>query len=70
MKAEESLALIYKIFESEFGPYEARKSVSLIVSVVIGDIQDQKLPMTEELIIQGLEKYVEDFKLASKKSIA
>lgn len=74
MKTSESLAVLYKAIEEMEGSSEARKFVSTVVAVVIGNIQDEKLPVTAEEIERRLAQEARDFKSMvdhhKKKSIA
>ena len=70
MNPGKSIITLYKILEKEFGPAEARMSVSAILSNVIGELQDEGIPVTEERINEGLAKSVDDYGQASKADVA
>lgn len=74
MKASESLAELFKAIEEMEGPGEAREHVSVVVSLIIGNIQDEKLPVTAEEIERRLFQEALDFRSMvdhhKKKSIA
>lgn len=70
MKSEESLALLYQILEPHFGAQEAKQTICVILSNVIGELQDHQLHISETSIARGLEKYAADFKFASKSDVA
>jgi hypothetical protein len=70
MEAGKSLQTLYKIFEQKFGPSEARLSVMASVGNIIGRLQDENLPVTEEAINSGLEQAADDFVQATKSDVA
>ncbi len=73
MKTSELLCELYKVIHDFKGPSEARQMVSLTVSFIIGNIQDENLPVTSEEIDRRLAVEISDFKSmaqAEKKSIA
>ncbi len=62
MKTTESLAELYRAIEEMEGPLEAREHVSVVVSFIIGNIQDEKLPLTAEEIERRLHQEAVDFR--------
>lgn len=74
MKTSDSLAELYKAIEEMDGPAEAREHVSVVVSNIIANIQDEKLPVTAEEIERRLLQEALDFRSMvdhhKKKSIA
>lgn len=70
MDTAQSLASLYKIIEKKLGPVEAKKSVSVAVSLAVSDIQQKHLPLTPENLQIQIEKYVNDFIEVSEADVA
>jgi hypothetical protein len=74
MKTTESLAELYRAIDEMEGPSRARQHVSVVVSFIIGNIQDENLPVTAEEIERRLHQEALDFRSMvdhhKKKSIA
>lgn len=71
MKAATSLTSLYNIILKIAGPVEAKNAVSTATYLVLAQLQEDGLEITQENIDLKLELYVEDFiQVASKTNVA
>lgn len=68
MKTAESLAALYAIINKLMGPVEAKRSLTVAMSLVISDLQEEGLSITPELIEERLYIYVNDFVEVDRKN--
>ncbi len=57
---------LYKILEKIFGPIKAKSSISKIIFIVIDDLIEEGLPITDSNIQERLLIFINDFEEASK----
>ncbi len=57
---------LYKILEKIFGPIKAKSSISKIIFIVIHDLIEEGLPITDSNIQERLLIFINDFEEASK----
>ena len=74
MRTNEAMAELYTILSELLGPSKAREHVATIVSLIISDLQDQKLPVSAEEIeirlVDHARTYRSMWEHQKKKSIA
>jgi hypothetical protein len=70
MNSLKPIETLYSIIQNRFGDREARSAVLSMVGIILYDLQEEGLPISEENLSEKLEKYVEDFVQASKSDVA
>lgn len=74
MNTSKAIVELYRIIEKMDNPIEAKNSVRAMIFNVISELQDEKLPITEELLDERMSKYAHDFidveNAIAKKDIA
>jgi hypothetical protein len=70
MNSLKPIETLYSIIQKRFGDREARSAVLSMVGIILYDLQEEGLPISEENLSEKLEKYVEDFVQASKSDVA
>lgn len=70
MTTGQSLAQLYKNLNTLVGPSQARELTSIIVDNVIGRLQDDGLPVTEESIEKGIAEAANDYQNSSNSGVA
>ena len=70
MNSLKPIETLYSIIQKRFGEREARSAVLSMVGIILYDLQEEGLPISEENLSEKLEKYVEDFVQASKSDVA
>lgn len=71
MKAATSLTSLYNIILKIAGPVEAKNAVSTATYLVLAELQEDGIEISQENIDLKLELYVEDFiQVASKTNVA
>lgn len=70
MNSSQSIAQLYKNLNSLVGPSQARELTSIIVDNVIGRLQDDGQPVTEESIEKGIAEAAADYQNISNSGVA
>ena len=70
MPASKSIVTLYKIIEKIAGPINAKDSVTDALFIILSDLHEEGLPITEKLINDRFAKYADDFVQASKSNVA
>ena len=70
MNSLKPIETLYSIIQKRFGDREARSAVLSMVGIILYELQEEGLPISEENLSEKLEKYVEDFVQASKSDVS
>lgn len=70
MNSAESIEILYKSINKIMGPIEAKKTVTRVLFIVIDDLQEEGLPVTEALISERIAKYANDFYEVTQNEVA
>jgi hypothetical protein len=70
MNTYESLETLYTTLEKIFGPDKAKTSTSKILFIVIDEIQQEGLPLTDSNLEERISKFINDFEEVSKHQVA
>jgi hypothetical protein len=70
MNSLKAIETLYSIIQNRFGDREERSAVLSMVGIILYDLQEEGLPISEENLSEKLEKYVDDFVQASKSDVA
>lgn len=66
MKAAESIQALYEIVEKIKGPHAAREFIVGEISILLSELQDEKISVTAEAIEERLSKVANDFITVTK----
>lgn len=70
MNSIESIEILYKSINKIMGPVPAKKTVTRVLFIVIDDLQEEGLPVTEVLISERIAKYAKDFYEVTRNEVA
>lgn len=68
MKTAEALVSLYKTFDDLEGPQVAREFVANSVSFIIGNIEDEKLPVTSDEIERRIALEASEYETMAKSN--
>lgn len=70
MNTYESFENLYKTLEKVFGPIEAKSIASKILYIVLDDLQEESLPVSQMNLEERITKYISDFEEVSRNHVA
>jgi hypothetical protein len=70
MNTSKALAQMYKLIEEKEGPVLARESLSSIIYIILEEIQNEGLEVSDELLEKKIEAEAINISKAAKRDVA
>jgi hypothetical protein len=70
MNATKSIVTLYKLIGKMANPIEAKNAVTDALFIILSNLEEEGLSISEELIDERFSNYVDDFTQVSKSEVA